>query len=211
MILCSILIGLLLLVLAALLLPIHLYVQFIETRVVYFRYAFFKYRVCPPVQDVGKPRDRQAEKPNKQRSRRSDLLGALFAQETPADAMIELCALVKELLAHAAFPLRRMKIRKYRLEITVAEADAAETALAFGNVCAAVYSLRAMVEGAFRVKSGSVDIKPCFEQGKTTLLLDLHCTLLPIHVAAALCAMGVRYLRFHIKYHRKNKKDGASI
>lgn len=130
----------------------------------------------------------------------------LFRNETFVDAIIELCDIAKDFLSQFAKLLRRVYAKKFKLDIVVSDSDAAQTAIKFGQVCAAVYPLRGIAEGLIKFKQDDVNITSDFENGQNSINLEASLRIIPIFALASLFKVLFRI----IKFIRINKKDGAN-
>ncbi len=70
---------------------------------------------------------------------------------------------LNKLLSHTKTLLRHIKIKKVRLNITVADFDAAKTAIEYGAVCSAAYPVLAFLNSFAKVGFKKVDIRSDFE------------------------------------------------
>lgn len=129
------------------------------------------------------------------------------ARRSPME-FTELMAAVLDLLSAAkdgaGFLIRRFRLFGVRLHMTVAEGDAAETAIAYGKVNAAVYGGYAFAKGFLNMADPDIQIRPDFTQDKGIVDFELHGRLLPIHAIAAAGRIGMVFL---VKTIRRKKRE----
>ena len=70
---------------------------------------------------------------------------------------------LKDLLVHIKRLLRHIKFKDIRLNLVVAENDAAETALQYGRVCAAAYPVLSFLDNLANVEYKIIDLSGDFE------------------------------------------------
>lgn len=98
--------------------------------------------------------------------------------------------------------LRRLRFKKFVLEITVASDDAAVTALEYGTVCTAVYPVISFLVSKARFKAKSVDISADFDVTCPRARLSFAVTTeLIIPAIALICGM---------KEYKKYKKESEN-
>lgn len=87
--------------------------------------------------------------------------------------------------------VRAITVDHLRLEMTVSGADAADTAVEYGKVCAALYPILAVIERAVTVRRREVRIEPNFLNESSAVFADVR-----LHVAAgAALVLQWKYLK----------------
>ena len=116
----------------------------------------------------------------KKRRKRKDKKGAATKTETPPKkdnffkktykekgffgTVKYFSALLAMLLKKLWFIVKRLNFSKFLIELTVATPDAADTAIKYGEVCAAVYPVLSLLQTTAKFKSKQVNINADFDK-----------------------------------------------
>ena len=94
----------------------------------------------------------------------------------------ELLGVLKTLLSRVWWLLKRGVFKQFNLRIVVGEEDAADAAYGYGLVCSAVYPLVGLLDGAFRFRRRSIDVRCDFDAETTSVdfLAQFNIRLWPI-------------------------------
>lgn len=94
----------------------------------------------------------------------------------------ELLGVLKTLLSCVWWLLKRGVFKQFNLRIVVGEEDAADAAYGYGLVCSAVYPLVGLLDGAFRFRRRSIDVRCDFDAETTSVdfLAQFNIRLWPI-------------------------------
>lgn len=103
--------------------------------------------------------------------------------------------------------VRNFKIYRTRLHMTVAEEDAAMTAIAYGRVNAAVYSAYAVAGGFLNLKPPDIQIRPDFTTDRGSVDFEARGRLIPIVTVAAVIRIGCVFLVKTLKRTMINNED----
>lgn len=118
--------------------------------------------------------------------------------------------MIKDYVESAWPPVKRLfkKIR-YRdiyLDWVVGSDDAAKTALKYGGICSAVYSLLEWLKTYFSVKVGEINIEADFGAEKDDIFFFGRVKLRISTALACIIWLGVRMLKTYLKYNKKTEK-----
>lgn len=102
---------------------------------------------------------------------------------------------VKDVFSRIGRLVKKSVFRRFDLKITVGDSDAADAAFQYGAVCAAVYPLLTLLDGAMKFKKRSVDVGCDFTQDGTAAAFDGQLIYRPIHIVGFLLGMLGRYIR----------------
>ena len=110
---------------------------------------------------------------------------------------------LKSVLNKLLWLLKRLKIRNFKLSLSVVGGDAADTAIKYGAVCAAVYPTLAFVDSNLDFKPKSIDIYADFEGKniKFSLSTDIKATIFVLLVLAISC------LKEYLKIKKRVEND----
>lgn len=100
--------------------------------------------------------------------------------------------------------LKRFKFKKFKLNLTVASDDAANTAIEYGAVCSAVYPVIALLETQISLKSKKVSINADFDKTKPEFDFSVSITAKLINFIIAFIAVIFEFLKLQRK-ERENQ------
>ena len=111
----------------------------------------------------------------------------------------------------ASSALKRMRIDRLLIHLAIQGEDAAQTAILYGEACAAVYPLASFLGGTVGVRRCEIELKPLFHGGSASA--KIQCTA-SIRLGGAIAAAVSQLIRFAAKQVQNNKsqklaKDGA--
>ena len=135
-----------------------------------------------------KKKKKQEEKPSKWQE-----LTAMFREDGPAATLHYLCELAKLAGQAVGRLLKAVTVDRLSMELLVATGDPADTAVRYGQVCAALYPALAGIESRVRVRRRHLRVEPNFLLEKSDLALDLR---LHIRVWQALWVALVLLVKF---------------
>lgn len=192
-----ILLGLASLLCILLLIPVRFRLEFEQRVAASLSYLFFKIQILPRKQ--AKPAQGKTKAEEEQN---------LFLRTAREEGMSSALGLAAQMIRSAAetsrFLIRRMAVERLDLEITVATPDAAQTALEYGGVCAAVLPLRGFLGEMMPFFQERVVILPDFSGENSRVNLQLCVRLRLIFAVAA----AIRALCTFSAYKRNNRKAG---
>lgn len=168
--------GILLLFLGILLIPVRLHFSFRPDPVIALQILWWKQKLVPtpPAKKstgIAHPRKKSSEKAPPSIEWRGILsqLEQWLSAVTPSVLWL----------------LRHTTIGKFRLLITVAKADAAETAIAYGQMQAWVMQVYGWLDCFFRLRPERMELRPDFIGGESTFSLTGTLKILPITAVIA--------------------------
>lgn len=117
-------------------------------------------------------------------------------------------SLVKD---HLRKLVRKIRIYKLELNMLVGGEDAAQTAITYGQVNAAVYSAYGLAGRVFNMAQPKIDIRPCFTSEESDIFFELRARLLPLflirYAVFAAAQFLVRVLRRGAKAKENLRPD----
>ena len=174
----ALLITLAVLALLALLLlsSVNLTLRLDQDFTLYVRYLFIRIRLYP--QKEKKEKDEGGGKrAKKEKGKKPNPFRRMAEEEGFLAAVGRICEIAKEMINRLNRLLRRVRISPFQLEIAAAGEDAAETALIYGGVCAAVYPVLGALCSLSRVRRLEAELHPDFDGGKSRVRLFFTCRL----------------------------------
>ena len=101
---------------------------------------------------------------------------------------------------------RKIRFRDIYLDYVVGSDDAAKTALKYGGICSATYSLLEWLKAYFSVKVGEINIEADFGAEKDDIFFFGRVKLRISTALACVIWLGVRMLKTYLKYEKKPAK-----
>lgn len=107
----------------------------------------------------------------------------------------DVSAAVKDLFSRIGGLVKKSVFKRFDLKVTVGDSDAADAAFRYGEVCAVLYPLLTLLDGAMKFKKRNVDVRCDFEQEDITAAFDGQLNYRPIHIVGFLFGLFGRYIR----------------
>lgn len=106
---------------------------------------------------------------------------------------------VKNLFSRISGLIKKGVFRKFDLRVTVGDSDAADAALRYGTICAAVYPLLTLLDSSMKFRSRNVDIRCDYTQETTAAQFDGQLYYRPCHILGFAFGLIWRYLKQVLK------------
>lgn len=208
-----VMLGLLCALLLALCIPVRFFAHYKTDDPIKaeLRWLFFKFDLTEAAEK--KPeKSKKPAKPKKPKGKKSEK-----AKDNPKE-FSDMLGIVLDLLQSVKGGLgmivRNFRIYRARLYLTVAEEDAAMTAIAYGRVNAAVYSAYAVAGGFLNLEPPDIQIRPDFTTDRGSVDFEACGRLVPIVTIAAVIRIGCVFLckaakRMMINNEDKDKLGGT--
>ena len=175
----------------AVLLPskVKVRIGYIENEfVLSFKLLFFKYTVSPEKKKKKKKKKKtEAKKPEKTEKKKKD---GFFKSQTSGFGVYDYIELIKIVLEKF---VAKIYFEKLEVDITVASDDAAQTALNFGRLNAAIYPLVGLINGHKKIKSLHIGITPDFTKTNSVYNAEAVAYIRIYNVIAAVISI-IKYL-----------------
>ncbi len=94
---------------------------------------------------------------------------------------------------------KRVKLRKFDVDIAVSEENAADTAIKYGYVCAVVYPVVSLILNSVRFNDYSVDIAPNFEKKESEVNLYAEISIIPWFGVTYLLGALINFIKLKVK------------
>ncbi len=160
-----IVLGILLFLFILLLCPVHLYATFENEFRTKVRYLFITYKVYPQPEET-KPEQAQEVKEKKEKQAENDAKSRIrgIIEQKGLSGFLEILKEFASIATGAAKKLFVHFIIDYiSTDVSVADEDAAQTAILFGGICAAVYTPMGMLVNNLKCKEYHINIVPNFQ------------------------------------------------
>ncbi len=161
--------------------PLVLSVRYEQEPYVFLRYLFFKFHVAP-VSEEAKENGEDSEKESKKKLKKQGKVWfSFFRSLWKEKGLSGLFFLLKEAVSLFTGTLKKLaphiRVSRLLLQVQVGEANAAETALAYGKACSIVYPSVGALAGMTKCKKYAVEVSPDFESGSTVIQGELKASV----------------------------------
>ena len=103
--------------------------------------------------------------------------------------------------------LKHIKFRRFKLNITVATADAANTAIQYGKICAAVYPVVALLEANTDLKTKEINVSADFDKKKSEFKTSISIKTKVIYLLAITIGAFIQYVKIQRKESEKYERE----
>lgn len=191
-----IVLGIILFLVILLLCPVHVYASFENEFSAKVRFLFIRYKVFPLPQKAEEKAEEVEEKIEKKagNAAKSRIRGIIEQKGLSGflDIIKEFASIAtgtaKKLLSH-------MVIDIISTDISVADEDAAQTAILFGGVCAAVYTPMGILVNNLKCKEYHINIVPNFQAKDCKIRFNFRAHILLLFLVSSSLAALLQSLR----------------
>ncbi len=205
-----IIVGALLLIIAAVLfLPLDVSLSFSENlhlSVRFFGLTVYKLKDKSGRNSKKKTSDSSKTETPKKENEALGLFKRLKEKYGFSGAVKQIFGFVKELLPHIKELLKHIKFKRTVLDITVAEDDAAKTAIEYGRVCAVAYPVLSGLESLADIKYKSINIRSNFESSESRFLFSGLIRTRVFFLLAAVFKVYSQYKKFIARIENDGRK-----
>lgn len=113
-------------------------------------------------------------------------------------------AAVKKLFSRIFRLVNKGIFRKFDLTVTVGDNDAADAAMHYGALCAAIYPLLTLLDSTMKFRSRNVDIRCDYSQEHITAAFDGQLYYRPYHILGFAFGLIWQYLKQTLKKEGSN-------
>ena len=114
--------------------------------------------------------------------------------------------ILKIVLKKTSRIIKRLKFRRFKFDLTVATDDAASTAIRYGEVCAAVYPVAALLESMIDLKSKEINVCADFEKNKCEFKSSVLVKSAVIYWLISLISILVEIYKLQRKESEENER-----
>lgn len=190
-----ILLGILLVIFLLLLTPVKLKAAYNENFRCVLKIGFVKFSLYPP-----KPKKKKKPKKADEEQKSEETKKESLIKEKGISWLFDLIKKIADLAVGALKDFfRHIIVKKLLLSISIAESDAADTAVKYGYCCSAVYPAFGIIVGAVKCKKYGVDISPDFEEkAKSAVNMELEARIKILWLLALVIKHGIKGLKLLI-------------
>jgi Protein of unknown function (DUF2953). len=174
--------SVLLFFLILLLCPVTVYAHYENEAEVKIRYLFFRYTVVP--QPAEEKEEKQEPEKKEENIEKTDETESVIRDIIKQRGLSGFLHIVKRLASIATGTAKKMLshmvIDRISTDIAVADGDAAQTAILYGNVCSVVYTSFGVLVNNMKCKDYHINIVPDFQSEESRIRFDgkVHILLL---------------------------------
>lgn len=196
--------GVLALLILLLLIPVRVAAVWDGDLRVTLLWLFLRFQVFPkPDKKPGKGPKKKPKPPKEKKREAPAKKGAPEELSKQMGLWLDLLGAAK---GAAGFLIRRLRL-KIKLDMVVARGDAARTAIAYGQMNAAVYGAYAVAQNLFRLAPPEISIRPDFTAESGSARLEAEGALTPMAVLGAAIKGGFSFLARTIRRGRVETPD----
>lgn len=198
-----ILLGLLLLIALLLSLSLTFVIRLTDHAELSVGIAFYRYPILPPKEEKA-PSERkkkkllkkEAKKQQEELQKKKEAAAQKKPDEKSLGEMLELIsAILRSVLPDTGRMLSHLRITGLRMFIRVGCEDADDTAIRYGQINAAVYTLLGAIDSLITLRVKSVDILPDFVRGESEYQISCKVKLRLCHIVGGGLKIGFQLLR----------------
>ena len=201
-----IILGILLLIGLALIIPIKIHIIVDEDFCVKLKYIFLNFKLYPKEKDEKKEKAKTDDAKEKKPSAIKEFTKNLISEKGIIDAIREIVSIIKELLAPFGPFFAKMSVDIKDLTVVVASTDAARTATYYGAICAAVYDILAVVDKKFKLRRKNVKVFSDFLSEKASIKANVIFGVKPIRLFPLIKSLVKTYMNRILKPQNSIKK-----
>lgn len=150
----------LILMIAIFFIPIYVFINFTDELAVEVRFCFLRFKVNDKKQKVKTSKNIVAESGDKNK----------FKDILKKRGLSGFLNLLRDIASATSVALngilKRLKVDRFVLNITVRSEDAASTAIKYGTTCAAVYPVIGILESKMNIKNSVINVESDFQNPK---------------------------------------------
>ena len=201
-----IILGILLLIGLALIIPIKIHIIVDEDFKCELKYIFLKFKLYGQQEGKEKEKARTETKKPKKPSAIKDFTKKLIAEKGIIEAIKEIISIVKELLLPFGPFFAKTRVDIKDLTVVIASPDAARTATCYGAISGIMYDLLAVVDKKFKLRRKNVKVFSDFLSDKPSLRAKVIFSIKPISVFPLIKSLVKTYINRILKPQNSIKK-----
>lgn len=208
-----IMLAVVLLVLLTLCLPVRVNIKYDDSVSVKIKYLFLSFKVVPPPEKKNKSKRKNKKKKNKKTSQQNKKSTPKKKKQNQTWKQIKdlydqkgldgFLTFITELAKLAGGSLKNLSahtvFKRFDANIIVATGDAADTAVKYGYVCAAVYPAVSLVLNAVKYKDYKIDITTDFDKKEPVIDFEAEASVILWFVAAEAVRALVKLVKLKTK------------
>ncbi len=198
-----IVLGVLLLLLFLLILPVTIDLFYEKSFVYRIKYAGI---VCFYSKNKTKEKTDDDTSIKQSKPKKDSYLKKTYNEKGFYGTVVYFCKLLMLILKKLQFILKHLKFRHFKLDLTVASSNAADTALQYGGICSAVYPIIAFLQTNVNFKLKNVNISTDFDKTKPEFKVEFFVITKPIYLLIAVLTALFEFLKLQRKEREKYER-----
>lgn len=162
------------------------------------KWLFLKFVVYPPKPKKEKPEEKKEkpkeEKKKKEKTRKSNPFLDFYHNQGVSGVLELISSAVSAVKGMFRRLFKAVVIRDLSIFMRISGEDAAQTAIAYGKVCAAVFPAVGAVSSVVKIKNRDIRIEPDFQGGTAQASFSVVAAVIPLRVLAAAIIVLVQLL-----------------
>lgn len=191
--------AVLVLLVSLLFLPVSVHLKFEDGFFAKIKVAGIKVYDIKPGKDIKTPEPKDTESDSKAEQQTENAFKRLKKKLGFAGAVKELFAFIKAVLKRLKGVLRHLYFKKLRVDIKVASGDAADTAIQYGAVCAAVYPVLSFIDTSSNVQMKQIDVSADFKSESSEMAFSVIVKMRIIFLIRGAFALLSEYNNFKLR------------
>lgn len=156
--------------------PVTVFVGFENELSASIKYLFFHYNIVPDLKEQPKEEKLEEEKKIDKTKKKSKIKGII--EQKGLSGFLNIIKEFSLILADTAkFLISRIKIKNFYINIIVADEDAANTAIKYGNTCSVIYTAAGWILNNIKYSRYYINIVPDFEAKKNKIKFELKVSI----------------------------------
>ncbi len=162
-----------------------------------------KYFITVFDSDKPKTNKKSADTPSKKQKKSAFSLKQLEGYFKSYESVIAFFKLLSELLTEFGKFLNRVHLYNTEIAVTVADKDAAATAIKYGACCSVVYPAVTLLSNTVKFSPKTIDITSDFTGENFSLSIYTDISVKPIYVIIFLVSLALSYIKLRLERNKK--------
>ena len=159
-----------------------------------------------PKNNKKKSKKQTVEKKNKAKKKKDNFIVSTYKQKGLLGSIDYFGKILALVLKKLWWLLKRFKFRKFKLNLTVATNDAANTAIKYGRICAACYPTISLLETFADFKAKEINIDADFDKKESDFKISFTMSTKLIFLITVTVSAITQYLKLQRKESEKNER-----
>lgn len=162
-----------------------------------------------------KPKEKKAKKVNKKspnqqnnkpKKKKDNFIIATYKQKGLLDTISYFSNILVLIFKKLWWLVKRLKFRRFKIDLTVATNDAANTAIQYGKTCAAVYPVLACLQANSDFKSKEVNINADFDKKQSEFKASILITTRLFYLIVVVISALLQFYKLQNKESEKHER-----
>ena len=146
------------------------------------------------------------KKGNKTPAQKDNFIISTYKQKGLLGSIKYFCGVLQIVLKKLWWIVKRLKFRKFKLDLKVATPDAAQTAIQYGKICTAVYPVISLLQTNSDFKLSEINVSADFENQKSEFAVAINVTTRLFFCLVAVFSALTQFLKLQHKEREKYER-----